>query len=194
MIPNAILLYSLTSALSSYHQKSFSNPLAADGNWCRDSQPALMWKETLNWGSPMGPSLRAWETQWKRGRKYCRSQRRWMTPGEHGPLDQLSRAHMGSQLKKQAQGMYGSAPGPLHVCYSCLLGVLRDILDWEKVWPFCLLLGLFFSYWVALPSLIMMAFALSYCIILFLYFVVVSWRPGTFWRETEGGEPGDKGM
>lgn len=40
------------------------------------------------------------------------------TPQEHLPLSQLSRAHVGSQkLKQQAQGIHGSAPGPLFMLW-----------------------------------------------------------------------------
>ena len=46
--------------------------------------------------------------------KDCRSQREEMTPGEHGPLNQLSMAHMGSKrLKQQAQVLPGFTIGPL---------------------------------------------------------------------------------
>ena len=41
------------------------------------------------------------------------SQRGWRTPGERGPLNQLSREYVGSErLKRQAQALQGSAPGP----------------------------------------------------------------------------------
>jgi len=46
--------------------------------------------------------------------------RGWRTAGEHGSLNQLSRAHMVSQgLKWLAQGLERSAPGPLCLCCSC---------------------------------------------------------------------------
>lgn len=36
---------------------------------------------------------------------------------------------MGSQrLQQQAQELHGSAPGPQHVCYSCLLGAFARLL------------------------------------------------------------------
>lgn len=39
----------------------------------------------------------------EKGRKGCRIQRGWRAPGEHGPLNLLSRAHKGSQrLEQQA--------------------------------------------------------------------------------------------
>lgn len=36
----------------------------------------------------------------KRGRKDCRRQRDWRTPGEHSPLNQPIQAHMGLQTVK----------------------------------------------------------------------------------------------
>jgi hypothetical protein len=49
-----------------------------------------------------------------------RTQREGRTPGEQRRLNQLSRAHKGSQrLNKQAQGLHGSAPGPLLIYYGC---------------------------------------------------------------------------
>ena len=38
--------------------------------------------------------------------------------------------------------------------------------EWITLWLFCLLIGLFFSSWVASPSLDMRAWASSYCILL----------------------------
>ena len=44
----------------------------------------------------------------------------WGTPGEYGPLNQLSRAHTGSQrMEQQAGAMHGSILGPLLICYWC---------------------------------------------------------------------------
>lgn len=79
---------------------------------------------------------------------------------EHSPLNQLSRAHMGSQrLKWQAWGLQGSIPGPLHICYAawCFVGLC--------LWLSYLLLGLFPSYWIALSSLDMRDFALYYWVV-----------------------------
>ena len=45
-----------------------------------------------------------------------RNQKRWWIPEEHGPLNQLSRAHMAHKDKQQAQGLLSSAPDPLHIC------------------------------------------------------------------------------
>lgn len=62
----------------------------------------------------------------------CGSQRCWRTPRDHGPLNQLSGAHMGPQgLKQQAQDLHGFAQGPLHICYGCLLGVFVRPLTTE---------------------------------------------------------------
>ena len=52
------------------------------------------------------------------GRKDSMSQRGWRRPGKHGPLNQVSKDHVCSKsLKHQANGMHGSTPGPLHLCY-----------------------------------------------------------------------------
>lgn len=82
----------------------------------------------------------------------------------HGPLEQLSRAHMGSQRLKR----HCSAQSLLHICYDCYLGVLVGILVVVTGISLTLLpsLGPFSSYFTALSSLIMRAFALSYCILL----------------------------
>lgn len=40
-------------------------------------------------------------------------------PGEHGPLYQLIRLHMGSQrLNKKVLSMYGCVLVPLDICYN----------------------------------------------------------------------------
>jgi hypothetical protein len=39
---------------------------------------------------------RAKGTLWKRRQEECKSERRWKTPGEQGPLNQLSKACMNS--------------------------------------------------------------------------------------------------
>lgn len=45
-------------------------------------------------------------------------QREWRTPEVHEPLNQLNRAHMGSQtLKQKAFGLHGSALGHLHMLW-----------------------------------------------------------------------------
>lgn len=55
----------------------------------------------------------------KRRWKDCKSQR-GQTPGEQGPLNQLSEVYMSSQQWKQkAQGQHASAPRLLHIHYNC---------------------------------------------------------------------------
>ena len=59
-------------------------------------------------------------------RKDC--QKEWRTPGEHGPQNQLSKAHTGSQkLKQRSTGLRGFAPGSLGMYYglSAFQGFLR---------------------------------------------------------------------
>ena len=42
------------------------------------------------------------------------------TSEEDDTLNQLSRVQMGSKRQRcQEQGVHGSAPGPLHISYSC---------------------------------------------------------------------------
>lgn len=97
------------------------------------------------------------EPLWKRGRKHCRSQRGWRALGEHSLLNQLSRAHIGSQrLEWQAQGCQGSTQVPLHICCGCYLAVLWESQPWEAVclWLSCLFLRLFSSWWLPRPSLV----------------------------------------
>lgn len=53
----------------------------------------------------------------------------WRTPEQHGPLNQLSNAYVGSQRQKQqAPGLHGSAPGPLHISYGCNIYVFVGLL------------------------------------------------------------------
>jgi hypothetical protein len=55
------------------------------------------------------PPLRAQGIPQKRRQEECESQKGWRTPGEQGPVNQLSRAHINSQrLRRHAQGMHGS--------------------------------------------------------------------------------------
>ncbi|XP_016830402.1 uncharacterized protein LOC100751845 isoform X2 [Cricetulus griseus] len=63
-------------------------------------------RESLNWRSLLGPSCQNSGNPLEEGRKYCGSQRGWRTPGEHGQLNQLSRAHTGSRrLKRQSSSI-----------------------------------------------------------------------------------------
>lgn len=53
----------------------------------------------------------------------CGNQRAWIIPGEHGPPNQLSRAHMGSQRWKWKMcGLRGSMPCSLEICRACQRG------------------------------------------------------------------------
>ena len=47
----------------------------------------------------------------------------WRTLGEHGPLNQVNRAHIGSQ--SYVWGLHGSASCSLHICW-CFGGTLNS--------------------------------------------------------------------
>lgn len=65
------------------------------------------------------PALKAQEVLGKRKQKDCKSHREWRTPGEQGPLNQLSRLYMSLQiLRQQAPGLHRSVPGFLWIYYS----------------------------------------------------------------------------
>lgn len=53
------------------------------------------------------------------GRKDCRGEREGRTPGEHGPLNQISRTHMDSETEEASTEPVWSVPCPLHMCYGC---------------------------------------------------------------------------
>lgn len=64
---------------------------------------------------------------------------------EDDPLNQLT-VHIGSErLKKQAQGLQWSAPGPLHINYGCKLGVFVGfpIVGVHVSLTLCLFMGIF---------------------------------------------------
>lgn len=129
-------------------------------------------RESLNQRSPLGSSSHRPRTPWNRGRKNCRKQRAQRTPREPVLLNQHNRTHMDSQEQKQKQ-------------QSAIMGHAGDCTRFSMqrlgllIWCFCvtpsigqaffltlcLLLGLFFSYWVVLSSLNVRAFALYYCIL-----------------------------
>ena len=75
---------------------------AADVSKCRDPLPDVLQqeRESLNWRSPKGSSPIAQGISWKRTNEVYKSQRGLRTPGEHGSLNQLSRAHLDSQRLK----------------------------------------------------------------------------------------------
>lgn len=109
-------------------------------------------------------------------------------PGEHDLLNPASRARMFSQsLKWQAQGLCGSAPGHLNLCYGYWLDDFARLLNGGGYfWLLCLFLRPFFSYWVALSILHKRAFTLPHCVILSCL-AVISWRPAFFWGRNRRG-------
>lgn len=69
--------------------------------------------ENVNWRFPTGSSLWDQGTPWKKGER---------TPGEHCPMNELRRAHIGSQrLKRQAWGHHRLSPGSLCICWDVTL-------------------------------------------------------------------------
>ena len=66
----------------------------------------------------------------KRERRTSVRARRWKTPGEQGPLNQLCIAHMNSErLKQQALSMHELVPCSLCTYYSFQFSVLMGILS-----------------------------------------------------------------
>ena len=116
---------------------------------CRDLQQNII-RENPTWSCPSGSSLRVWGTS-----------RRWRTPGRHGPPNLLSRApDMSSQKqKRQAWGLLESTP-----CYGYYVGVSVGHLTVgvDVYLTLCLLLKFFSCLLVALSSLNMKVFTLSY--------------------------------
>ena len=114
-----------------------------------------------------------------------------MTPGEHGPLNKLSIAHMSSRRsKQQAQDLQGSLLGPLCEYCGCQLGVLDGAPMRGKL--FDLLLGMFSFCWVVLFIICMTAFAQSYYIL--LYPVWLFCLRGLLFSEEEMEERGSRGQ
>jgi hypothetical protein len=105
--------------------------------------------------------------------------RGWKTPGEHGIPNQPSREHTDSRrLKQQAQGLQGSAPGPLSMFMAANLflfsfGFVRGLLTVGAGISLTLLpvLG-------TLPPIRLPYLALPYLAL--LYFAIISWRPDLF--------------
>ena len=85
-------------------------------------------RKSLNERSPLSASSQ------KKGKKYSRNQIVWRTPGDHGPLNHLSRAPMGLQrLKQQAWSLHGSLLGLwVHVMADSLVS-LWDSLQGEQL-------------------------------------------------------------
>lgn len=129
-----------------------------------------------------------------------------ITPHEHTPQNQLSRAHSGSKrLKQQSQNMHGSVLG-LHICYACLLAWYScgtpNSGNRGCLWLFCLILATLSSYWVASFSIKLRGGAWSYCnMIWHVWFIFLGGLPlrkreeewtwgGGKWvlGEMEGGE------
>lgn len=68
-------------------------------------KPDIMYRESLNWRSPLGPSPQTLRNSMEEGKERLSEGR---TPGERGLLNQLSRAHMGSQR----HNVHGSVSDP----------------------------------------------------------------------------------
>lgn len=164
MIPNDTLLCTQISVLSNHHQRSFKK----------------IWKQVKKWpiaryyivresklrGSIqfllLGETVTTWKTVWKAFGSY----KGWKTPGKHGPLNKLSRAFRDSQrLKQQSRDLQQSRQG-MYVMV-IILKIFVDSCQWKQVFLslFWLLLRLFSSYQVALSSLNMRTFDLTYCIL-----------------------------
>lgn len=124
----------------------------------------------------------------------------WRKPKEHNPQNQIRKASRGSQrLKWKLQSLYGSEWSPLLIPYGCRAGCSHEIPNSGSLlcfWLFCLLVGLFYSYWVAMFSFDMRICAWFHCILLccvwwyawetcsFLLLLLVFWGV----RSLSGGE------
>jgi len=107
-----------------------------------------------------------------RGGGKTESQREWRTPGEQGPLNQLSKAPMNSETGAVSTGMRW-----VYTSFSAF--ALSLVFSWDswicepvRSWFYCLLLGLFSFWWFALCDSDVMLFLLSlfssFCYVLLL--------------------------
>lgn len=74
-------------------------------------------------------------TQWKRRQKDYKSQKVLRTPGEQGPMNQLSKAHIQRQ-KQQARSLLWSSPSPVFcvwVYMLCVCGIYMCVLAFSLV-------------------------------------------------------------
>lgn len=101
--PNDILLYSQIVSLFSHHQRGFLGQQIGAATATVNLQ-----RKSIIRGLLQVLPLEDWGTPWKTKRK-DRSQRGWRIPEERGPLNQISRPHMGSQ--KLLKDKYGA-----HIC------------------------------------------------------------------------------
>lgn len=131
------------------------------------------------------PFLRAQEIPWKRRQKEYKSQREWRKQEKQGPLNQLSKAHDISETKAAKTGFaMVCTRSSIHIA---LLSVyyFYGSPEFELVGLrcLCLLLGLFFSCWVALSNFDMLVFVLS----IIFYSVMFVSEPCSFlmrdWKE-----------
>lgn len=126
------------------------------------------------------------------GRKDCRSLRGSRTPQEHAQQNQLPRTHIASQkLSRQSGSLYGSDPGPLHVCdawVTCSCGISSNGIR-DCFWLLCLFWGPFPSTGLSHPAL------MWGCVPgLIVTFYAVFGRPVLFLRETGKVGLGVKGV
>lgn len=100
--------------------------LAAEGNRCIDPQPNIIQREILKCWSPSKPSPQRSGSPAEETLDRLKSERGLKTPGEQDFLNQLSKVNRSSQRwKQQAQGLHGSAQGPLALNYKLIsLGLL----------------------------------------------------------------------
>jgi hypothetical protein len=112
--------------------------------------------------------LRAQRILRKRKQKDYKSQRGWRTPGEQGALNQPGTYELTeTELKQQAQGLQGSAPGPLCVNCSYWLSIFMGLLLMRTL-TLVPTLGALLPDGLLCPTLIWLVFASS-CFILFCH-------------------------
>lgn len=111
--------------------------------------------------------LKSWRDQGckvlqRRGMKDLEELEWSRTPQEHGPENGLTRTQVGSQ--RWGSSVWVWLRSSAFMIWLCSLGFLWDFYQWEwELSLFCLTLGLFFSYWLALSSLDVRICVWSYC-------------------------------
>lgn len=135
MIPDHIFAILIDQSLVQISSQRL--PLAPD--WSRYRfHNQFTCDEILSQMSPSGSPLRDRSgNTTKEGKEDCNSQKRWRAPEEHVLLNQLSRAHLGSQrLKWKILCLHGYGIGPLCLCYGGQFPVLVIHLRVEMYLPY----------------------------------------------------------
>lgn len=126
MIPDDTALYLSTDVLFS---PVVTRDTSSGSRWERMPETysqTFMWRESLILMTPSSPSAGVQAIPRKNEQKDCRNRGGRRKPGEHGSLNQLSSAHMGSQrLQEEAWGLWGSYTRS------------SEYMLWLLAWHFC---------------------------------------------------------